>query len=89
MSRNPASLCEVKKIESSSQVNRTAYCHDTHDLIVEFKTGGLYLYSGVPPEVIQALYDAESLGSYLSKNIVPNYKCVNLTFITEWYQTTK
>ncbi len=38
-------------------------------LRVKFKGGGLYNYYEVPPEIHEAFIEADSKGSFLSKNI--------------------
>jgi len=87
LARNSALLCEVTKVEGSSQIKRYAYNPDLRILIVGFMTGGLYLYKDVPFEKIEGMRDAESVGSYFSREIKDNHRCVNLNFIPDWYTT--
>jgi KTSC domain len=57
----------------SSNLRSIGYEAETELLEVEFRTGGLYEYSGVPPEVHAALMSAQSHGSYFSREIRNRY----------------
>lgn len=58
----------------SSQIKSVGYNEATHNLDIEFKSGGIYRYANVPREVHQALVTAPSIGSYFYKHIKPNAK---------------
>lgn len=53
----------------SSNLASVGYDPKTSTLEIEFHDGGIYQYSGVPPEVHQGLMNAASKGSYLDQNI--------------------
>ena len=55
--------CESSKIEAFG------YCPDNKVLAVKFKSGGLYHYYDVGPDVHEQMKAAESVGSFLHKNI--------------------
>ena len=42
-------------------------------LEIEFNSGGIYQYDGVPKEVYSSLIDAKSIGSYFHHNIRDRY----------------
>jgi hypothetical protein len=50
------------------------YDPDTRELRVALKTGRVYIYFEVPPEVYEAFDAAESLGSYYNANIRLKYE---------------
>lgn len=56
----------------SSQIESIGYDGDT--LAVRFRTGGTYHYHGVSAETFSAMMEAKSVGSFLHRNIKPNYK---------------
>lgn len=57
----------------SSNVRSVGYDPETQDLIVTFKTGSSYIYSGVPEELAVSLAMAPSVGQMLNSEIKPNY----------------
>jgi KTSC domain len=63
------------KIENSSNLEAYYYEPATKVLFIEFKSGALYGYDLVEPEIIVAFLAAESKGAYLSRHIKPKYKC--------------
>lgn len=46
---------------------------DNDKLTISFNSGNKYIYNGVPAEVIDGLWEAESAGSYFYKNIRGQY----------------
>ena len=46
----------------SSSLRSLGYDSEQQILEVEFSSGALYRYEAVPPEVVQALLEADSLG---------------------------
>ncbi len=62
---------EMKDVESS-QIDKIGYDKETEKLRVQFKNGGFYDYSNVPPEVHRALMAASSVGSFFSTVIKKN-----------------
>lgn len=59
---------ERTKVKSSNLVS-VGYDAFTRVLEVEFKGGSIYRYGPCPPELFNGLLEAESKGSYFSKNI--------------------
>ena len=49
------------------------YDAETHDLLVGFKSGAKYVYSGVPAEVFAALNAAFSKGEFFNSHIRDKY----------------
>ena len=63
----------------SSNLSSMGYNPITETLEVEFQTGSVYQYFEVPKEVYKELESADSLGSYLSRNIRNEYSYERLT----------
>jgi hypothetical protein len=59
----------------SSNVRSIGYDATSSTLEVEFNSGGLYQYSGVPETVYAALMRASSKGNYLNNHIKDRYHC--------------
>lgn len=57
----------------SSNILSIGYEQETKTLEVEFHSGDVYQYSGVPEAVYQALMQAASKGSYLHNHIKGRY----------------
>lgn len=60
---------------SSSNVRSVGYDAGSSTLEVEFNSGGVYQYFGVPETVYSALMRASSMGSYLNDHIKDRYRC--------------
>jgi len=60
---------------SSSNVLSIGYDASSSTLEVEFNSGSIYQYSGVPEAVYTALMCASSKGSYLNNHIKDRYHC--------------
>jgi len=58
-----------RKTVESSVIASVGYDRERRDMMVEFKTGELYLYQGVPPIVYEKFLEAESKGSFFNSNI--------------------
>ena len=58
---------------SSSVVASIAYDAPTKTLQVEFRTGRVYWYLGVPPSEFEALKRAPSAGAYFNREIRDRY----------------
>ncbi len=50
-------------------ISRTQYDPETERLDVEFASGGVYTYEGVPISVYNGLLEAPSAGGYFHRNI--------------------
>jgi KTSC domain len=53
----------------SSAITAIGYDSDALQLEVEFRSGAVYQYYGVPPEIHAALLRSESKGRYLNAKI--------------------
>lgn len=58
---------------ASSNLGEVGY--EGGNLYVRFRSGGLYVYSGVPPATHAALMGAASKGSYLHRFVKPFHPC--------------
>jgi hypothetical protein len=68
--RSPA----TKRIFVTSSELRWIKFHEArHELTVEFVSGGIYRYDGVPRDIFTALLAAESKGTFFNANIRSNY----------------
>ena len=63
----------LQKVESS---NVSAYGYDalSRTLAIEFKSGGVYHYAGVPVDVYARLVDAKSIGKFIGAEIRGKFK---------------
>ncbi len=59
---------ERVQVESSNLAS-VGYNPETTTLEIEFHSGDIYQYSGVPEDVHQGLMNAESKGKYFHRNI--------------------
>jgi hypothetical protein len=57
----------------SSSVESIGYSEEIQILKVKFLKGGVYEYKNVSLMEFEQLYNASSVGSYLSRNIARNY----------------
>lgn len=60
---------------SSSNVRSIGYDEASSTLEVEFNSGGVYQYYGVPESVYATLMRASSKGSYLNNHVKDRYRC--------------
>ncbi len=58
----------------SSNLHSVGYDSSTMTLEIEFKSGGIYQYYGVPKEVYEQLLAASSLGKFFHANIRNVYR---------------
>ena len=62
--------------EQSGTVRKVGYDVKELQLFVEFASGGVYRYDGVPKPVADALLNANSKGSYVANEIIKKgYAC--------------
>ena len=57
----------------SSNIYRIAYFQDGASLFIEFQSGGLYSYKGVPYSIYGEFLAAESHGRFFNRHIKNNY----------------
>lgn len=62
----------LRRPVSSSNIASVGWAENV--LEVEFTSGALYRYSGVPESDYQALIGAGSVGRYLNQHIIPNFE---------------
>jgi hypothetical protein len=62
-----------RKPVSSSNLSSVGYDEVSHILEIEFHSGGIYQYSGVPEGVYRQLMSASSHGSFFAQNIKDVY----------------
>ena len=70
-------LMEMKTVKSSN-IAAVGYSEDKKELRVEFANTGVYQYRDIPKEVFDQMLVAQSVGSFFSKNIRNQFKCVKL-----------
>lgn len=68
-----ADTADLKEVQSSN-LSHVGYSPDSREMVVRFKSGGTYKYSGVPPEAHSAFMAADSKGGHFAKNISGKYK---------------
>jgi lysyl-tRNA synthetase class 2 len=59
----------------STVIRRFTYAADKRELCVEFVTGRVYVYAGVPEEEAQAMRAAFAKGRYFNAHIRDRYAC--------------
>ncbi len=65
--------------DRSSNIKAVGYDDDKKALLIEFKTGGRYVYENVPIELYEAFGRADSAGKFFFTNIRGKYKFSRLT----------
>jgi hypothetical protein len=63
-----------RQLVISSELHSVGYDDASNVLEVQFQTGGVYRYFGVPPNVHAALLAAESKGRFFNTVIKPRYQ---------------
>jgi hypothetical protein len=63
---------------TSSSLSEVGYDEGTQTLEIKFSSGGIYSYTGVPPDVHQKLLHAESPGRYFAIYIRACFPCTHL-----------
>lgn len=63
---------EMNQVQSGN-IDSWGYDPETQELQILFVSGGLYLYSGVPTDVAEALREAPSKGQYFAGAIKGQY----------------
>lgn len=70
---------DFKITPQSSNVKLIGVNRADKELLVSFKTGSQYIYSGVDEETLQAALDAPSIGKFVSSQIVRKFDSVKVT----------
>ena len=63
----------LRKPVSSESIARVGYTAATRTLEIEFHSGRVYQYVGVPLAVYEDLIHSESVGRYFNSNVRPIY----------------
>lgn len=63
---------------SSSNLRSVGYDPSSNTLEIEFKSGGVYQYSGMPAHVHDSLLRSGSLGKYFANQIKDVYPCAKI-----------
>lgn len=63
----------MQSVTGDTQVRAIGYDLASQTLRVQFGSGAVYDYTGVPPEVREALMAAESVGGAFSQQIAGHY----------------
>jgi len=64
-----------RELVMSSNLRSVGYDRDAAELEIEFESGGVYRYSGVPSYVYLGLMNAASKGSYHHDYIRDRFPC--------------
>jgi lysyl-tRNA synthetase class 2 len=59
--------------EQSTAIANANYNDKTEELAISFAKGGSHTYSGVPREVAERFFSADSKGKFFNANIRNNY----------------
>ena len=68
----------MRKPVNSSNLESVGYEPSSKTLEIEFNSGGVYQYSGVPPQAYSGLMNAASHGKYFHQNIKDRYTTVKI-----------
>jgi hypothetical protein len=63
---------------TSTDIRAVGYDTDSQTLEVEFNSGSVYQYAGVPLSEYEGLMNADSKGKYFNANIKKRYSFVRL-----------
>jgi len=66
---DPYASKSAPKMESVQSTNVNKIGHDGKNMWVEYKSGQVYRYKDVPEDVFNKAKDADSVGSFLAKNV--------------------
>ncbi len=65
---------KTKEFTASSTIKKMDYNEETKVLTITFMTDKKYEYAGVPPEVWEASFSADSIGRFVGSNIKGIYE---------------
>ena len=63
-----------RKAVRSTNIASVGYDAGTMTLEIEFRSGGVYQYAGVPEKRYESLMKASAIGSYFHREIKPWYQ---------------
>ncbi len=64
---------------NSSILEAVQYDEESRTLRIRFRKGTVYEYQNVPPNLVRSMLRAESVGSFFTRYIKPNYRYRKLT----------
>ena len=68
-------MIPVERLSVKSRILRSVgYDDSTKMLEIEFQTGLVYRYSGVPPKVYADLMHSDEIGKYFSEKVRPRFQ---------------
>jgi hypothetical protein len=67
-----------RKRVASTAISSVGYDEGSSTLELEFKSGSIYDYHGVPPDVYRDLMEADSKGRFVSREIRGRYPATRL-----------
>ena len=65
---------KMQDCPESNNIKQVGYDAENEALFVEFSYGGKYIYSDVPQKMFDLMMDADSTGSFFSKQIKGVYE---------------
>jgi len=65
---------KLRPVDDSAAIAALGYDEDAEELYVQWASGDIYVYAGVPPLVYRILMNEESKGGYVNKMIKPRYQ---------------
>lgn len=68
-----------RKPVDSSNLSSVGYDPASKTLEIEFNSGSIYQYSGVPEYIYNGLMNAPSKGKYLNQNVKTRYDYIKLS----------
>ncbi len=71
-------MVSLTPIEGSSTIEAQGYDPASQTLAIRFKSGGVYHYAGIPPDLAEEFQSADSPGSFHARNIRGAYEHVKL-----------
>lgn len=66
-------LVAINPIKGSSAITGQGYDAERGILAVQFKGGKTYHYEGVPPDLVDGMAKAESIGKFVAANVVGKF----------------
>ena len=65
-------------VDSSKNISAIGYDENSNTLEIEFHSGAVYQYFDVPPQVYQAIMQADSKGRYFAQHLKGYYRFVKV-----------
>ena len=68
----------LRQVVQSSSLRSIGYDRSTHTLEVEFRSGGVYRYNGVPDTIWSELRRSESKGKFFLEHVRDHFAATRL-----------